>query len=576
MDRFSRFFLFLGLFALLYFGFTKFSGSGEPAIQPIRRAPLVLPSGERTPEATCDLWSDEYRAVLSSRGGVVKSLVPLVAKYRKGGSTLDLVTTPDHPELSPLFASFRSLKDPNPTNSSLVETDLQDFSIEETTATRCVFVHRSGAAEIRKTFSVGSGPYGIDLEVQLKNLATEPKSYAFSLSTSTYRKNADVQNGMFRQNPMMTKVECFGKDGSAVREGPDAFEPDDFKDAEKFRGLDLHVGDHRTFPGEASLAAISSAYFTTAMAPLVSPTEATCLLQIEERWNSASFPDKGKDPNAAAIYRARLAYSPKTLAPGAVDTFRYHAYIGPKERRALAESGDRFDALIDLGFFSSVAKLLVSFLLFLYSVVKNWGLAIVLLTISAKLLLFPLTLPSLKNMIAMRELKPEMDKLNERYKDDAQAKGLAQMELWKKHGVNPMKGCWPQLASMPVWFALYTTLQTAVELYNIPFLWFPDLSESDPYYILPFVIGGVFFLQQKLTPMQGGDPAQQKMMMYMMPGMFTVFMLFLPAGLGVYMLTNSLLGIVQQQVVEAHARKTLEAKKNQVEVLGAPRSKKSV
>jgi YidC/Oxa1 family membrane protein insertase len=128
---------------------------------------------------------------------------------------------------------------------------------------------------------------------------------------------------------------------------------------------------------------------------------------------------------------------------------------------------------------------------------------------------------------------------------------------------------------MPVWFALYTTLQTAVELYNIPFLWFPDLSESDPYYILPFIIGGVFFLQQKLMPMQGGDPAQQKMMTYMMPGMFTVFMLFLPAGLGVYMFTNSLLGIVQQQVVEAQAKKHLAAKKNQVEVLGAPRSKKS-
>ena len=110
---------------------------------------------------------------------------------------------------------------------------------------------------------------------------------------------------------------------------------------------------------------------------------------------------------------------------------------------------------------------------------------------------------------------------------------------------------------MPVWFALYTTLQSAVELYNIPFLWFPDLTEPDPYFILPFVIGGTSFLQQKLMPMQaGGDPSQQKMMMYMMPGMFTVFMLFLPAGLGIYMFTNSFLGIAQQQVVEWHARRS--------------------
>jgi YidC/Oxa1 family membrane protein insertase len=129
------------------------------------------------------------------------------------------------------------------------------------------------------------------------------------------------------------------------------------------------------------------------------------------------------------------------------------------------------------------------------------------------------------------------------------------MELWRKHNVNPLKGCLPQLASMPVWFALYTTLQTAVELFNIPFLWFPDLSQPDPYYILPFVIGSTYFIQQKLMPMQA-DPAQQKMMMYFMPGMFTVFMLFLPAGLGVYMFTNSVLGIAQQQAVEYHARRS--------------------
>ena len=119
----------------------------------------------------------------------------------------------------------------------------------------------------------------------------------------------------------------------------------------------------------------------------------------------------------------------------------------------------------------------------------NWGVAIIVLTITARTLLFPLTLPSIKAMIKMRELKPEMDAMNEKFKDDPQAKGLAQMELWRKHNVNPLKGCLPQLASMPVWFALYTTLQTAVELFNIPFLWFPDLSDKDPLYILPFVIG---------------------------------------------------------------------------------------
>jgi YidC/Oxa1 family membrane protein insertase len=176
--------------------------------------------------------------------------------------------------------------------------------------------------------------------------------------------------------------------------------------------------------------------------------------------------------------------------------------------------------------------------------------------VTARVLLFPLQWPGIRNMVRMRELKPEMDALTEKFKNDAQAKGLAQMELWRKHKVNPLKGCLPQLASMPVWLALYTTLQTAVELYNIPFLWFPDLSAPDPWFVLPVIIGGTYFLQQKLMPMQGGDPAQQKMMMYFMPGMFTVFMLFLPSGLGVYMFTNSVLAILQQQIVERQVRKT--------------------
>src|SRR4029079_3431187 len=145
----------------------------------------------------------------------------------------------------------------------------------------------------------------------------------------------------------------------------------------------------------------------------------------------------------------------------------------------------RLSDLIDLGFFAVVAKVLVGFLLKVHSVIPNWGVAIIVLTLTARVLLFPLSWPCIKNTLRMREIKPEMDALNEKYKDDPQGRGLAQMELWRKHNVNPFKGGAPQLASMPVWFALYTTLQTAVELYNIPFLWFPDLSQSDPYFVLP-------------------------------------------------------------------------------------------
>jgi YidC/Oxa1 family membrane protein insertase len=150
----------------------------------------------------------------------------------------------------------------------------------------------------------------------------------------------------------------------------------------------------------------------------------------------------------------------------------------------------------------------------------------------------------------MRKLKPEIDSLNEKFKDDAQAKNLAMMELWRKHKVNPLGGCLPALVQMPVWFAMYATLQTAVEFYHTKFLWFADLSAPDKYFVLPFVLGVAMIVQQRIVPQQGMDPIQQKMMTWLMPGIFTVMMLFLPAALGVYMLTNSVLGITQQLVME--------------------------
>jgi YidC/Oxa1 family membrane protein insertase len=124
------------------------------------------------------------------------------------------------------------------------------------------------------------------------------------------------------------------------------------------------------------------------------------------------------------------------------------------------------------------------------------------------------------------------------------------MEMYRKNKVNPLGGCLPALVQMPIWFALYATLQTAVEFYNTKFLWFSDLSASDPFYILPLILGVTMIVQQRIVPQQGMDPVQAKMMMYLMPAIFTFMMLFLPAALGVYMLTNSALGIGQQLAVE--------------------------
>lgn len=541
-----------GIFLLITF-FHPFGGGDSADTQPaeIHREPKAQDPVAKP--ATCTLWSDRVEARFSERGASLVSLKLLQRKYRKNGAATNLVTTPDHPQFNPLHMGFRNpAAAPKKASDWQVDYDVLNWKLTKHDAKSCEFQYQDAKVLLTKRISLTGRPYELQASTTVKNLADRPLTHALTVDTTDFHRDADVANHMFRVNPMATHVECVAESGQAERRREQDFEPKDFKDPELFHPSPVNTGTWFEGKGAASVAAASNAYFTNALAASQSPKgPPVCQGLIEERYSGS----KKSDPNSAALYRARLAYAPMKLAPGKSTTYTVGAYIGPKERDALAASGHNLEQLIDLGWFHVIAKLLVAFLLKVYSVVGTWGLAIIVLTVCARTLLFPLSIPSIKSMIKMRELKPEIDKLNEKFKDDPQAKGLAQMELWKKHKVNPLKGCLPQLAAMPVWFALYTTLQTAVELYNIPFLWFPDLSQPDPYYILPFIIGATYFVQQKLMPMQM-DPAQQKMMTYFMPGMFTVFMLFLPSGLGVYMFTNSVLGILQQQVVERFVKRS--------------------
>lgn len=548
-----------GVFLLFNFLPQLFGGGGSAERQPLRPEGDRVPAlASRPPERFCDLYGPGFRAQLSTRGASLRHFQLLTAKYRRDGRPIDLATTPDVELRRQLRFHFSNPAAPIKPEDSQFETDSYDFTLERSDGKSCEFVHRSARSELRHVVRATDRPYELLAESTVHNLAQRPLSHALAVHTDAWRAEHEVHGGLFQVSPLLTHVECVSTESETTRLTPGEFEPSDFENAEHFTKSPLNAGDWYQSPGTPALAAVSNAYFSQAIVPIKGPSP-VCQLQIEERWDSRRYNRKDADPNGGAMYRARLAYPAKQLAPGESASYAVLTYVGPKEREVLAHAagGNRgLIELIDLGFFSAIAKILVAFLLKVYSVIPNWGIAIVLLTVTARLLMFPLAVPGIRGMIKMRELKPEIDALNVKFKDDPQAKGLAQMELWRKHNVNPLKGCLPQLASMPVWFALYTTLQTAVELYNIPFLWFPDLSAKDPYYILPFIIGITSFFQQKLMPMQG-DPAQQKMMLYFMPAMFTVFMLFLPAGLGVYMFTNGVLGILQQQAVEWHVRRSL-------------------
>ncbi|MBI3202893.1 MAG: membrane protein insertase YidC [Myxococcales bacterium] len=541
--------LFIGLTVLLAVLFLpKLFGEKASERQPLQFEGKVVPA-TRKPEQLCDLWGPRFHAQLSTQGASLKHFYLVTAKYRQKGQSIDLATTPDVELRRQLRFHFRNERF-HPADDWQVDFDEVDYDLIKADGKTCELVYRDAKVELRRTIRTTEHPYELEAEATITNLAEQKLKHALTVHTDAWRTNAEVESGMFRVSPFITHVECVSEANKATRMRPPDFEPDKFK-GEAFSGA-LNAGDWYETKQHPAYAAVSNAYFSHALVPVAAPSDGkpTCQLQIEH-WGSA------KDPKAGAMYRARLAYPAVTLNPKESARYAVLTFVGPKEREALAAVGGGkrdLTELIDLGFFSVIAKVLVAFLLKVHSVLPNWGLAIIILTITARVLLFPLAVPSIKSMIKMRELKPELDAMNEKFKDDAQAKGLAQMELWRKHNVNPLKGCLPQMASMPVWFALYTTLQTAVELFNIPFLWFPDLSQPDRFFILPFIIGATNFAQQKLMPMQG-DPMQQKMMLYFMPAMFTVFMLFLPAGLGVYMFTNGLLTIAQQQIVESYVRR---------------------
>jgi len=244
---------------------------------------------------------------------------------------------------------------------------------------------------------------------------------------------------------------------------------------------------------------------------------------------------------------------------GESTTYASTTYLGPKRYSVLRELGPgrQLWEAIDYGWFAVLSHILLRGLRIFYGWFGNWGLAVIFLTFVIKLILLPVTHKSLKSMRIMQAemavLKPQMDEINERYKDRPDVKQQKVMELYKENGINPLKqmsGCLPMFLQMPIWIALYRMISESVELYRAPFyFWLDDLSAQDPYYILPALLGVAMFLQQLVTPQPGVDNAQAKMMKWMMPAMFLFIMLNMPSGLVLYIFANTLLTIVQQQII---------------------------
>lgn len=240
----------------------------------------------------------------------------------------------------------------------------------------------------------------------------------------------------------------------------------------------------------------------------------------------------------------------RAVKPSVVE---FTCYAGPKDIDRLKQLGMGLENIVDFGFFSIIARPILWLLKQIHAVVGNWGWAIVLLTIITRIPFIPIVNKGQRSMKKLQTIQPKMAEIRQKYKKDPQRIQRETMELYKKYKVNPMGGCLPILLQIPVFFALYKVLAVAIELRGAPFaLWITDLSMKDPYYVLPIVMGVTMLLQQKMTP-SGGDPRQQKMMMFM-PIIFTALFINFASGLVLYWLVNNLLSIAQQVYVNKHTK----------------------
>jgi len=245
------------------------------------------------------------------------------------------------------------------------------------------------------------------------------------------------------------------------------------------------------------------------------------------------------------LFSAGTVQSVGTIAPGATGSITARMFAGPQEQTLLKEVAPGLEYAVDYGWLTIIATPLFWLLSTIQKLVHNWGLAIILLTVLIKAAFYPLSAASYKSMAHMKKVAPRLQQIKERYADDRENLHKAMMELYKTEKINPMGGCLPILVQVPVFIALYWVLLGSVEMRHAPFmLWITDLTATDPYFVLPVLMGATMLIQTSLNPTPP-DPIQAKMMK-IMPVAFSVFFFFFPAGLVLYWLVNNILSIAQQ------------------------------
>jgi YidC/Oxa1 family membrane protein insertase len=514
--------------------------SSSTAAKAATSAPLQAPS-----ESETTIENDVYRIVFTNRGGRVKSWV--LKKFTDDkGDPLELVNTAAAEKYGyplTLWSYDEALRDKL---NSVLYVQSQATRVPGGEANMISIAPRGlelASTTLAPPTEIAFSYADADVSVQ-KAFTFDRNSYVVGVQTKVLVKGAQVT-----AFPMWPAG--FGADmsGSQYALGQIVYQNDD-----KVERLAIKkISGNGTLPGPLNWAGVSDQYFAAVFLPLDPKNAAMVTLR-----NQIEIPHGGSDTKQ--MDKIDVLGAAVGSLKGATDV---RIYVGPKalsDLEAVSVPGitgaePDLRAVVDFGYLGIIARPLFLWLKLMNKYVGNWGWSILLQTLVINLALLPLRLSQMKSMLKMQRVAPQIKSIQEKYKkyslrDPKKAEMNEEISaLYKKEGVNPAGGCLPLLIQMPFLFAYYRMLNVAMDLRHAPWMWVKDLSAPDPWHILPVAIIVTMLIMQRMTPQAGMDPAQQKMMNIMMPGMLGLMSWNLPAGLGLYWSAGQLIGIVQQSVM---------------------------
>jgi YidC/Oxa1 family membrane protein insertase len=498
--------------------------SNAVAETPVAEALAVAPA----PGQLVTVKTDLLDVAIDTRGGDILG-VNLTQYPASLGSSLPTVLLNDEPKTRYIAESgLLGKQGPDTTQGQAVYTTPQTtYSLspgEKELQVKLFWKSKDGVA-VTKVFTFTRGSYEVKVSYDIVNQSTEV--WEGSLYTQLARTDTPPPN----HGGLINLATYFG---AAISTPNKPFEKIDFSDM-KTKNLNQEV--------QGGWTAMIQHYFISAWVPSKGAMET---------YYSRVTP--------SGLYTIGMIGKPLVVAPGASVSTQAKLYAGPAIAELLEKTSPGLKLTIDYGWFWFISDIIFWMMQHIYDVVGNWGWSIVLVTIIIKLLFYQLSAKSYRSMSGLKRLQPKIEALKERFGDDKQKLTQATLELYRQEKVNPMSGCLPILIQIPVFIALYWVLVESVQLRQAPFIfWIHDLSQHDPYYVLPILMGISMFIQQRLNP-PPPDPLQAKIMM-MMPVVFTVLFANFPAGLMLYWFVNNTLSFLQQGYIMKRVEKEANARK---------------